>query len=278
MSAGGLDEALVFEIVSVSPSPPAVLARRVAAVLDAAGDLRPDRGGRSARTRQLGAGGMGGLVEELGAQDDLWLVFERREVGLWGDVRLYADTRLATAPQIHAVTFRLPLDRVLDQPALLERALGLLAEVFTAVGGFFGMADTAAMLRRRMDLRTAATERGAMWVPRWDDPTFVIWDRWVEDVWWVNLYGPAYVERWGRAVFDRMGVATRDLAGGGVLVRSAEEPPDPFGSATLSGFPHKQASYAVLGAGTFVHESLEVPERGVLVPTLHEHAEAVRPT
>jgi hypothetical protein len=83
--------------------------------------------------------------------------------------------------------------------ATSPRPVVLMCDLFVALDGFYGRADTVAMRGRRLELRAAAADRGAMWIPRWNNPSFVIWDRWVEDVWWITLFGPAYIERCGEA-------------------------------------------------------------------------------
>lgn len=253
------------------------LAARAAAVLDTAGELAPDRGGYSSRTRLLGAGGLQGLLAGATSKhmrNGIWTVFERRHKALWGDLRFYPDTRLDNDPRTHDTGFRLTLPRERSGDDLLERATSLICDLFVAVGGFYGRADTVAMRTRRLNYRTEAADRGAMWIPRWNDPTFVIWDRWVEDVWWINLFGRAYVERWGLESVERMGARSRRLANGGVAVWSSDTPPDPQAARTISGYPHKQRFYQALGLATFIHESLEIPQPGARVPTLREHAGA----
>lgn len=271
------DDTLFFELVSVSPVPMMDLARRAATVLDGAGDLAPDRGGYSERTRLLDAGGLRGMVaaaSEKRQRKGLWVIFERRALELWGDLRFFADTALATAPRSQHAGFWLPAQRALADTELLESAINLGCDLFVALDAFYGRIDTGAMRRRRLELRSQAADRGEMWIPRWDDPTFVIWDRWIEDVWWITLFGPAYVERWGLDRMERLGVARRRLANGGIAIWSTALPPDPQDSDSIAGYPHKRSFYDVLGVDTFIHESLEIPERGVRVPLLREHARA----
>lgn len=268
------DEPAFFEVESVSPRPLREIASPVAQVLDGADSLAPDRGGFSERTRQLGKGGVAGMLENVAdrrLRDGLWMIYERRSNQLWGDLRIFPETRLATAPRFHEVAFHLPLLRIQTEEALREAAIQLWCDLFVAIDGFYGRADTAAMRRRRLNLRSAAADRGKMWIPRWNDPTFVIYDRWVEDVWWLNLYGPAYIERWGVEVVERLGVRRRWLDNGGVAVWSCEGLPDPMVARSITGYPHKKSFYDALGQDTFTRESLEIPEPGIRVPLLHEH-------
>lgn len=107
-------------------------------------------------------------------------MFEERQKELWGDLRILDDTKLPSAPRSHYAGFRLPAERALADDELMHQGIDLLCDLFVALDGFYGKVDTTAMLRRRLDLRSAAADRGTMWIPRWNDPTFVIWDRWVE--------------------------------------------------------------------------------------------------
>ncbi len=118
-----LPETMFWEVVSVSPIPMREIALRAASVLDDAGDLAPDRGAFSAQTRSLDAGGLRGMIAgATGKQvrNGLWVVFERRDKGLWGDLRIFPDTRLESAPEFHSAEFRLPVERVMAEGALLE--------------------------------------------------------------------------------------------------------------------------------------------------------------
>ncbi len=58
--------------------------------------------------------------------------------------------------------------------ATSPRTVDLMCDLFVAMDRFYGRADTAAMRGRRLELRAAAAGRGAMWIPRWNDPSFVI--------------------------------------------------------------------------------------------------------
>lgn len=264
---------LFCELVSLSTDDIGDVACRAAAILDDAGALAPDRGGASARTARLKADRLAGVVEsavQRGRPGGLWIVFERSNAGLWGDMRFHEDLRMDTDPRSHSVGFTMAGDT--------EAAVQLLCALFEAVDGFYGRADTVAMRDRRLTLRTTAADDGRMWLPRWDDRRFVIWDRWVEDVWWVNLFGPAYLEHWGADVVNRLGVRRQPLANGGIAVWSSRDPVDPQASGSIAGFAHKQPFYDVLGIDTFIHESLHIPEPGERVPALQQHARSSHTT
>lgn len=92
-------------------------------------------------------------------------------------------------------------------------------------------------------------------------------------MWWLNFYGPAYIRRWGRETVERLGVRTVWLANGAAAVWSTELPADPAAGDSITGYPHKARFYETLGKGTFIHETPEIPEPGLRVPTLDEHAQ-----
>jgi hypothetical protein len=273
------DDRLFCQLESVSVAPVWTIAAAVAAVLDAAGSLAPMRGAPSGPMRKLGPAGMAGLVEAAthgGDPDDVWIKFERPEVDLWGDVLIYSDTRLDTDPRTHTVQFNLPLRTLTQDPGTADAVAKLAGDLFVAVQGFYGKLDAAAVRNRMIALHGRAADEGRRWIPPWDDLTYSIWDRWVEDVWWVNLFGPAYVQRWRRKTFDQLGIRRVDLDNGGLMVWSGDLPADPDEAESVTGFGHKQSFYRVLGMETFIHESLDVPGPGERVPTLYDHREAAQ--
>jgi hypothetical protein len=108
--------------------------------------------------------------------------------------------------------------------------------------------------------------------PRWDDPLYTILDRVVSDVYWVNYFGPGYVERWGLERLMAIGVRSVVRPSGAVAIWATEMPP--LVDATclrLADYPFKASFYEALGRRTFTFESMDLPEPGEVVPTLHDH-------
>lgn len=99
----------------------------------------------------------------------------------------------------------------------------------------------------------------------------------VDDVWWLNFYGPAFVERWGREAIDRVGHRRVWLPGGGVVVWAT---PAPFvfdpSVTRLDGYAWKRPFYEHLGADAFQHEGFVPGEPGRWVPTYDDHRRAMR--
>ena len=77
----------------------------------------------------------------------------------------------------------------------------------------------------------------------------------VRDVYWLNAFGPAFVERWG-ARLDGVGVRQIDTSTGGRVIWAADTPFlfDPEVSSTED-YPWKQPFYDALGRDTFVHRT-----------------------
>lgn len=272
-----LPDVVFGEVESVSPASMSDLAGAIAAVLDGSGPLTPTLGGFSDPMKTLGEQGISGLLTKAPideTREDLWVLFGQPETGMFGDMLIHRDTHLTDTPRTHNVGLGLPVHSVVDDAETAEAVISLAADLFVAIDGFYGKLDTGAMRRRIMAIHSMAADEGRRWIPPWDDQMFTIWDRWLEDVWWINLFGPAYVERWGRMAIDRLGVRQVDLPNGGVMIWSAERPPDPSESDTITGYAHKQSFYETLGVDTFIHESLEVPSPGERVPTLLEHQRA----
>jgi hypothetical protein len=147
-------------------------------------------------------------------------------------------------------------------------ALGL----FDALDVFHGFVTTADMQAQRTAIIREATMRGERALPRREDPLYTILDRMVSDVYWVNYFGPAYVERWGVGRLQSIGVRSEVRPSGAIAIWATEMPPlvDPA-CRRLADYPFKASFYEALGRRTFTLESLHEPEPGEVVPTLHEH-------
>lgn len=242
--------------------------------------LAPDRAGFSERTKLLRSGSLVDRLEEAWADarelDDLWLYVERPELELIGDLRCFEQLDEHGGSQDHSVQFSLALHHAQDLPAIVDLA----ADLFVAIDGYFGSIDTVSMGSHQFVLASDGGRRGE--VPRLEagDMTTFRFEHLVDGPWWVNLYGPAFVARWGDAVVDQLGTARRRLANGGVLVMTAPDPVPVDPSVTsLLGHPHQQLLAQQVGADTFLHEtgSNVLPPAGQFVPSRADHvAAAVR--
>ena len=91
----------------------------------------------------------------------------------------------------------------------------------------------------------------------------------VRDVYWLNYFGPAYVERWGSLV-ARLGIRRETTSNGGVVVWATETPfvyEHDIGS--FMDYEWKQPFYELLGRDVFVNAfNASWDQR---VPTREEH-------
>ena len=259
---------------SLSPAPLRVLARAAAERWGADPVLAPDRAGFSERTKMLRRET---LVDRLDAAwaderelDDLWLYLERPDVDLVGDMRFVADVGDTSDQNLQ---FSFAADRVDD----LGPVVDLAADLFVAIDGYYGSIDTVSTGAHRFELAREGGARGA--VPRLaaGDSSTYRFEHVLDGPWWVNLYGPAFVTRWGDAMVDELGVERRRLANGGVLVMTAEAPVavDPS-IDDLLGHPHQRRLVEQLGADMFLHETgtAEFPAAGLHVPSRADHRSA----
>ncbi len=198
------------------------------------------------------------------------ILFARPELALQGTLDIYPDTMLDRSPRTHVVDAGIPLaglDRR-ERDTFVAWALDL----FDALEVLHGFVTTADMQGQRKGLISDATNRGEMAAPRWDDPLYTSLDRVVSDVYWVNYYGPAFVDRWGLDRFRAVGAHIEERPTSAVALWATDDPPavDP-NVRRLADYPFKQPFYTALGRESFTRESLEMPEPGEHVPTLHKH-------
>jgi len=101
--------------------------------------------------------------------------------------------------------------------------------------------------------------------------------RFIQDVYWLNCFGPAYIERWGREQVEKAGVRRRELANGSFLVWATSHPfvfqPE---VTRIDQYEWKQSFYTHLGTNVFRHEGFALGDPGEHVPTLDEHFRAAR--
>ena len=267
------DELLMLSGDSVSARPVADLVHDVAAALQAEPRFAPTRASGREPVRKLGADGLRGRFDaelERAAGNRLFLLFGGPHEDLYGTLDVFPDTNLDRGPRTHSIEASIPI-AALDAEGIAAFADWALA-LFDALGVFHGFLSTADMQAQRKVTIREAIERGEMAPPRFDDPLYTILDRMVSDVYWVNYFGPAYVERWGLERLQAMGIRSVARPTGAVAVWATELPPpvDPT-CRMLGDYPFKASFYEALGRRTFTLESLDLPERGEVVPTLHEH-------
>jgi hypothetical protein len=256
---------------SVSARPTSELVNDVAAALAGSARFAPTR----ASTHEPVQAFTGSLQDRLAAfvtpgAERYWLLFGRDEPALDGTLTIHAELPLDRAARTHVVDAGIPLQE-LDAEA--EDAFADWAiDIFEALGVFHGYVTTADMEAQRKDLISDATRRGVMAPPRFHDPLYTVLDRMVSDVYWVNYFGPAFVDRLGSTALRAPGVRHRTLPSGAIAVWATESPPavEPA-IGRLTDYDFKRSFYDALGSRTFTRESLDLPEPGEVVPTLHDH-------
>ena len=93
----------------------------------------------------------------------------------------------------------------------------------------------------------------------------------LNDIFWLNYYGPGYVVFWGKdkiIALKKEYNCTHD-ANGGIVIQTTEKPMFADDSIDkISDYGFKQSMYEILGHNTFMHETHQPGKRGENVPTL----------
>jgi hypothetical protein len=159
----------------------------------------------------------------------------------------------------------------LEGPDQFDAVAALLKRLAEEMDAFYGFAATNSMLKQEADLREAARRADGP-RPNLGSGPYFISERGISDVYWLNYFGPATIEKWGRKRLEGLGIRRQSTTGGGLLVWAT---PSPVGAeegvAAMSDYPWKGAFYDALGRDTFIHEGWQDPGAGVRVPTFEEH-------
>jgi hypothetical protein len=266
------DDLLVLGGDSVSARQVPDLARAVAGAMEAHERFTPTRAGTREPLRNLRGGFLEFTETELAksAGRPFRILYGRPDPVLHGTLDIFTDTTLDRRPRTHVIDAGIPL-ATLD-PDGRDAFVAWALDLFDALEVLHGFVTTSDMQAQRKGLISEATERGEMAAPLWSDPLYTSLDRVVSDVYWVNYFGPAFVDRWGPERFAATGARLEERSGGAVALWAAGEPPalDPA-VRRLADYPFKQPFYAALGREAFTRESPDMPEPGQHVPTLHEH-------
>ena len=137
-----------------------------------------------------------------------------------------------------------------------------LADAFDAAFGF--ATDSRMPIQQRRDFLRAIKEGLAV-----AESPSAFSDRWaLRDVYWLNVYGPAFVERFGSRL-DGLGVRQDRLRNGGIVIWVAESPYlYDEGIASHRDYPWKQPFYEALGPGAFINP---IRASDGSVPTWNDH-------
>jgi hypothetical protein len=234
--------------------------------------LRPDRMGRGdpIRERIRSAADYLGEVEALPAQSPEDYLYERRSAPRLGGGISFERRDPEQLESAHRIYLSVDEEALTAEPNLVEPLGDLFVRLADAFDGFYGFGTHSKLpWQQRVEL----VEAGRRGEPTPPYPTMHTDRTSVRDVYWLNYFGPSYVERWGDRL-NGLGVRQAESANGGRVIWAAESP---FlydaGIASASDYAWKQPFYEALGRDTFVHLSQLAP-RGV--PSWDDHRRFVR--
>jgi len=104
-------------------------------------------------------------------------------------------------------------------------------------------------------------------------------NRELPDVYWLNYFGPAYVDFWGDKKIDALKKKYEVICSdkGGVFVQTTPQLAVADESVTgVKDYQFKKHFYKVLGEDTFMHETQMPGQPGQYVPTLEDHRDILR--
>lgn len=211
--------------------------------------------------------------QERGSDTPDWFLFEhRRDPHYYGELHApsYRIAKLRDSPhELSLVTTEEdePWCRDLEHIEAFAQLFVRLAGAFDAAYGF---ATDNVMWRQQGAGMTRGWQQGDPEPPVPGPFT----DRYaLRDVYWLNYYGPAFIERWGERL-SGLGVRQERTPNGGIVIWATDTPfmyREDVGS--FMDYPWKQPFYEALGRDTFVHP-LQPP--GQYVPTREDHLRHVR--
>ncbi len=166
-----------------------------------------------------------------------------------------------------------------QRPERLDEVVGLFTALCERVDAFFGAIDLPAFVRQRRALANNGYEAGT--ITKWQSEGARQEQKWnaqfVEDVFWVQFYGPSFLAKWGRDALSGVGVEQRRTDNGGVVVVATATPFefDPL-AEELGAYEWKRPFYEALGRDVFLTEGQVLREPGEVVPTYYDHAAHLR--
>ena len=153
-----------------------------------------------------------------------------------------------------------------------EEFKSLFIELCTTVQAFYGYC-TENSIRAQWLLYLAQAAENVF--ERKQVPDF---DMELPDIYWLNYFGPGYVDFWGEekiAALKKAYPVTEDTHRG-ILVDATGEPVFADDAITrITAYDFKKSMYEILGYNTFMHETHQPGDRGENVPTLEYHRQYV---
>lgn len=161
----------------------------------------------------------------------------------------------------------------LREPVNIETLARLFVRLAGAFQGSYGFVGDARMARQQRGEFSRARQK-RQFAPAPPDETS---DRHsLRDVYWLNYFGPAYVEFWGQPRTAGLGIRQESTTNGGVVVWATETPfvfEDSVGS--FMDYSWKKPWYDALGLDTFVNTGPAAWDRRV--PSRADHLRHVLP-
>lgn len=230
--------------------------------LDANSDLRPTRLGPNPAPRRR--------VASIEAEFKGWeSKLSPNDNHLWFFKRVELPKSDGGFLEVLGPSFAIrPHDLILDyeadwftQPERLEAIAAFCTRVCDSMHAFYGRLALGQMYRQRNEMLETAGWARAL-------PQF---DRELPDVYWLNFFGPGYVEFWGPRL-EGLGVRSVATQTGGLLIWASESPfvYDPAASR-ITDYAFKHPFYDRLGIDTFMHEGQRQGKSGEYVPALDIH-------
>lgn len=277
-----MDEVFVAEVWSLADWSRAAVARSIGAVLDRVPQAAIlDRWGREEPARRRIGGTTGELLEEWSprfATKDSSLYLEGPSVSVRFE-SCPASAGVQMAPFLRDRCFSW-IEWEIEESALREgpeeiAAFGaVFAQLCEASDAFYGRVVGASMLAQGLELRRQAMDTGSLVLPDlWSDPRYAIGpeNHYIDDVGWLNYFGPAFVDRWKAKALDRVGVRREPTDNGGVVVWASEAPPRVEPVDRIDDYFWKQSFYDELDSDAFAHEGFQCGAPGQHVPSFDEH-------
>jgi len=278
-----VSEDLYFEIQSVAPLHTVDRLASVGRTLDAFAEFVPTRMGRRDPPRTA----ITTVEEQLVAwapsihPGDFFtqlIARSRMSPNAWGTLWIVGD--IWNYPPIGPHRFEFAVDEDWfagpERGDRLERFAQLFRREIESMDAFWGGAGLTSFRRQTNDFVLAAQVDRTLVLPGVPGTGWDIREHALPDLYWLNFFGPAYLELWGRETVEGLCFRWESTANGGIVVWTT---PDPFtfdpAARRLTDYAWKRPFYDALGQETILHERWQDPGRGVRVPSYDDHRRLV---